>query len=77
MSVTLDHEAKKLKCNQKLSWVNISPDTLKELRFYMYLNAFKNLESTFLKESRGTVFGQDISQRGPDSWGWIDVRKKS
>ena len=39
----------------------------------MYLNAFKNLESTFLKESRGSVFGQDISKRGAESWGWIDV----
>ena len=73
MDVNLDHEAKKAKCRQSLQWVNNSPDTLHEMRFYMYLNSFKNLETSFLKESRGNVFGQDISQRGPESWGWIDI----
>jgi hypothetical protein len=75
MDLTLDHEAKKAKCLQSLKWINFSPDTLYEMRFYMYLNAFKNLETTFLKDSRGNVFGQDISQRGADSWGWIDITR--
>ncbi|NNF36003.1 MAG: M1 family metallopeptidase [Saprospiraceae bacterium] len=75
MDVTLDHKTKKAKCRQQLRWVNKSPDTLSEMRFYMYLNAFKNLETTFLKNSRGNVFGQDISERGAESWGWIEINR--
>ncbi len=72
ISLTLDHVAKKIAAHQTLTWVNTSPDTLGEMRFYMYLNAFKNSESTFLKGT-STIFNQNFSDRKADEWGWINV----
>ena len=75
MDVVLDHEKKTAVVNQRMVWKNPSPDTISELRFYMYLNSFKNMESTFIKESGEAVFGQDISMRPPDTWGWIEITR--
>jgi len=72
IDLTLDHTAKTIAARQTLTWVNASPDTLGELRFYMYLNAFKNTESTFLKGAT-EIFGQDFTNRKADEWGWINV----
>ena len=52
IEVHLDHKGKSASCIQKLNWKNTSPDTLRELRFYMYMNAFKDLKSTYLKNTR-------------------------
>ena len=41
-----------------------------ELQFHLYLNAFKNTKSTFMKESGGQLRGDQMAE---DSWGWIDV----
>ncbi len=72
ISLTLDHEAKKINAHQQLTWINTSPDTLNEMRFYMYLNAFKNSESTFLKGAN-TIFDQSFSDREAHEWGWINI----
>lgn len=74
ISLTLDHIAKKVTAKQTLNWINTSPDTLQEMRFYMYLNAFKNSESTFLKGAT-TIFDQSFSDREANEWGWINVDK--
>ena len=73
MQVQYDHAAKSVAAHETLTWVNSSPDTIREMRFYMYLNAFKNTNSTFLKGAGGQVFGQDISSRPAETWGWIKV----
>ena len=72
ISLTLDHVAKKAIATQTLTWINTSPDTLHEMRFYMYLNAFKNSESTFLKGAT-SIFDQNFSDRKAHEWGWINV----
>jgi hypothetical protein len=53
-----------------LTWLNDSPDTITELQFHLYLNAFKNEKSTFFRESGGQLRG-DRFQAG--EWGWIEV----
>ncbi|MEO1262271.1 MAG: M1 family metallopeptidase, partial [Bacteroidota bacterium] len=72
IALTLDHTAKKINASEKLTWINTSPDTLHEMRFYMYLNAFKNSESTFLKGATN-IFNQTFSDRKAEEWGWINV----
>ena len=74
IDLVYDHLKKSAKCNQKVIWTNHSPDTLAEFRLYMYLNAFKNMKSTFLKDSGGKVFGNDISKRSADDWGWQSIQ---
>jgi len=73
IDLTLDHEAKKIVATQEVIWINSSPDTISELRMYMYFNSFKNTESTFIKGANGQVFGEDIGNREADTWGWINV----
>src|SRR5215470_13023640 len=61
-----------LEGREQLNWLNDSPDTISELQFHLYLNAFKNEKSTFFKESGGRLRG-DSFQAG--QWGWIDVNE--
>ena len=42
---------KLIQANQVLTWKNTSPDTLSELQFHLYMNAFKNPQSTFWQEA--------------------------
>ena len=72
IEVHLDHKGKSASCIEKLDWKNTSPDTLRELRFYMYMNAFKDLKSTYLKNTR-KMFGQDLKNRTKKEWGHIEV----
>jgi hypothetical protein len=69
IAVALDDSAKMLAGNETLSWRNTSGDRIGELRFHLYLNAFKNTETTFL---RGSSSHRGISMREGE-WGWIDV----
>lgn len=74
IQVTLDAEAKTLAANEVLHWTNPSQDTIRELRFHVYLNAFKNNQSTYL--SGGGGFGA-ISEEYDEKclWGFIDIEK--
>ncbi len=74
IKLTLDHEAKKITATETLIWINHSPDTIQEMRLYMYLNAFKNTNSTFLGGTTN-VFGQTFEDRTAEEWGWIEVTK--
>jgi hypothetical protein len=51
-------------------WRNTSVAPVRELWLHLYLNAFKNDRSTFLRERIGGR-GSDP----PEDWGWIDVRR--
>jgi hypothetical protein len=69
--VALDPGKRQLTGTERLTWRNPSTaDSVSELQFHLYLNAFKNTKSTFVKESGGQLRGD---QMGKDSWGWIDV----
>jgi hypothetical protein len=70
ISVSLDAEDKILEGKQTLVWTNPSDDRIVELQFHLYLNAFKNSQSTFMKSSGGQLRGFEMSGEG---WGWIDV----
>ena len=73
IKAVLDHDNKSLQASQKLTWFNNSPDTIREIRLYMYLNAFKNLESTFLNGAGSQIFGRDLSSWPKENFGWIEV----
>ena len=63
-----DAAQKMLNGKETLAWRNTSTDRVGELQFHLYLNAFKNSESTFMKESGGVLKTQDnrgaASRRG-------------
>jgi hypothetical protein len=68
----LDTDAKTIIGGETLTWRNASEIPVSELRFHLYLNAFKNNRSTFMKESGGSLRGFGA---GKDKWGFIDVTK--
>jgi hypothetical protein len=70
IKVRLDSSSKQLVGTERLTWTNPSGDTVGELWFHTYLNAFKNTRTTFVKESGGQLRGDTMVS---DSWGWIDV----
>ena len=73
MDVKLDTEKKTINGQMQLTWRNISKDTINELQFHLYLNAFKNTKTTFMKESGGSFRG-DIAGKDDLSWGYIDIK---
>jgi hypothetical protein len=71
ISVKLDPETRKLYGSQILTWRNDSDDYINDLQFHLYLNAFKNELSTFMKESSGRHRGLSMEKEG--GWGWIEI----
>jgi hypothetical protein len=55
-----------------LAWLNTGDNPVSELHFHLYLNAFKNNRSTFMKESGGQHRGFAVDK---DRWGYIDVSR--
>ena len=72
IQVSLDPDRKTLDGTERLVWRNPSGDPVPELRFHMYLNAFKNNRTTFMRESNRQLRGDEAGTR-PEDWGWIDV----
>jgi hypothetical protein len=70
IEVRLEPETRKLFGTETLTWHNPSNDWIHELQFHLYLNAFRNDRSTFMRESGGVSRGRRI---GKDGWGYIEV----
>jgi hypothetical protein len=71
MQVRLDPEAKTLDGRQRIVWRNAAPEPVGELWFHLYMNAFKNTQSTFFRESGGRLRGDRMPE---DGWGWVAVK---
>jgi hypothetical protein len=68
----LDGKTHTIDGEERLVWRNPSDDSVSELRFHLYLNAFKNNRTIFALESGGQLRG-DRAGTKPEDWGWIDV----
>lgn len=68
----LHPEEKAVSGQETLTWLNDSDEFISELQFHLYLNAFKNNRSTFMKESRGAHRGFKL---GEEEWGRVDIKK--
>jgi hypothetical protein len=71
IEATLDVQRKAIRGRELLRWKNDSSDRVSELQFHLYLNAFKNSETTFMRESRGT---SRVERFDYQHWGYIEVR---
>jgi hypothetical protein len=56
--------------SEVLTWTNTGQSPVDKLPFHLYLNAFKNESSLFMRSSRGEMRGATASETG---WGWIQV----
>lgn len=70
IQVKLLPETKTLDARETLTWLNDSAVPVSDLQFHLYLNAFKNNRSTFMKESGGSHRGFKVDE---NDWGYITV----
>ncbi len=70
IDVRLDHPARRLNGRAALRWRNISAQTATELQFHLYWNAWRNRDSTWMRERR---FSSAYTPPRDDAWGSIDV----
>jgi hypothetical protein len=70
IDAALDAEKHLLAATQTLTWRNTGKEAVSALPFHLYLNAFKNDQSVFMRESRGRHRRARASRR---NWGWIEV----
>lgn len=79
MSARLDPKTKTVKGHYQLTWWNHSEDSVPDLHFHLYLNAFKNMDSTFMRESSARRRAEELqgwlTERDADKWGWVDIDK--
>ncbi|WP_435354046.1 M1 family metallopeptidase [Emticicia sp. SJ17W-69] len=73
IAVKLDARKKTLDGKETLTWKNTSTDEIAELQFHLYLNAFKDENSTFMKESGGQLRGNKIDKNAKVNWGSITI----
>lgn len=65
----LDAPQARLTGREQLRFTNHSAESVSELWFHLYLNAFANTESTHLVESGGALRGVEMEQ----GWGWSRI----
>ncbi len=70
IAARLDALAHTIDGHATLSWVNASSRPATELYVHLYLNAFKNNRTVFLR----SPFGAGRSGQGARTWGFIDVK---
>ncbi len=73
IDVRLNTDTKRLDGRQTLTWRNTSTDVLSELQFHLYLNAFRDKKSTFMRESGGQLRGVEMDDAKSDNFGWTKL----
>ena len=71
IQVRLLPETKTIDGRETLTWLNDSAAPVSDLQFHLYLNAFQNNRSTFMKESGGSHRGFKVDE---SDWGYITVK---
>ncbi len=72
MDVTLDPEARTVAGTARITWRNPDRVPVDTLQFHLYLNAFRDSLSTFMRESGGSHRGYRLGEKG---WGGIEIEE--
>ncbi len=73
IEVRLDPETRTLQGHERVSWRNPDRVPVGELQFHLYLNGFRDMRSTFMRESGGRHRG--FTGGGDDPWGGIVITR--
>jgi aminopeptidase N len=71
IDVRLDHARRTLTGHERIRWRNISARPTSELQFHLYWNAWRNADSTWLRERR---LGGNMTTPRADAWGSTNVK---
>src|SRR5215467_5563544 len=66
----LDAARHQITATETLTWTNTGDSAVDVLPFHLYLNAFKNEQSLFMRSSHGQLRGTRASDTG---WGYIQI----
>jgi hypothetical protein len=72
IDVRLDHAGRTLTARETIQWRNISANAATELQFHLYWNAWRDLESTFMRERQ---LAAGFTPPRDDAWGSVEVKK--
>ncbi|MCH2021362.1 MAG: M1 family metallopeptidase [Saprospiraceae bacterium] len=73
IKLRLNVETKQIYAEQKLTFINPSADTIWDMPFHMYYNAFKNNKTTFQEESTSFLINKNKEDVNQGIWSWIKV----
>ncbi len=71
IKATLDINKRMIEGYEIINWRNRSSDEVKNLCFHLYMNAFKNNKTYFMKESKGIHRGNELKD---GEWGYIEIK---
>jgi hypothetical protein len=71
LHASLDENAHSVRGRGTIAWTNASSRPATELYVHLYLNAFKNDRTVFLR----SPFGAGRSGKGAKHWGYVDVQR--
>jgi hypothetical protein len=72
IDVRLDHATRTLTGLETIRWRNLSASPASELQFHLYWNAWRDLDSTFMRERR---LAPGFTNPRDDAWGSVEVKK--
>ena len=73
IDVTLDTRARTLSARETLVWTNITNASTDELQFHLYYNAWRNDDSTWMREHTLTSWWQGASTQRAEDRAAIDI----
>ncbi len=73
LKARLDASTHRVTASGRIKWRNVSNVAVRQLWFHLYLNAFKNADTVFLRSPFGAGRSGDKAQ----TWGYIDLKKLS
>ncbi len=74
IDVQLDVEQKKIIGSEQLTWKNTSSDTIETFPLHLYLNAFKNTESSFIKGWWEVPDNFTLQLFADKGWSSVDIK---
>jgi hypothetical protein len=72
ITARLDPASRTLKGEELIAWRNITASPAATLRLHLYYNAWRNSESSWMRE-RQLAGDTALARRQREDWGWIDV----
>lgn len=76
INARLDHPAGTIAGDEVITWRNISANPTSELRFHLYWNAWRNAQSTWMRE-RILAGDRDAAEQRAEDWASMDVESVS
>jgi len=70
LDAKLDPSSHMITATETLTWTNTGASQVDMLPFHLYMNAFKNEDSLFMRTTHGEMRGAHATDSG---WGWIQI----